>query len=136
MNQHFLTPVQSGDAFKEKVDERENFGSNHLEGTTNILNGQSSSTHSSAVNFSGQASVSSSLLKTSKQHKLHTSKISDHLTNFTSDGWLWEVMAVMLSVGTFVAIGVVLFIYNGKPLPRLSHGITVRSLISFDRDQP
>ncbi|KAI1158857.1 hypothetical protein F5B18DRAFT_639260 [Nemania serpens] len=47
-----------------------------------------------------------------------------------SDTWLWEILAILLSGVSFVSSLIILKIYNNKPVPEFSYGITLNAIIS------
>lgn len=58
-------------------------------------------------------------------------KRSSRLTGILSTWWLWEIFAFCFSLLFFIAIVVILWWYNGKPLSDWKHGITINALISL-----
>jgi hypothetical protein len=52
------------------------------------------------------------------------------LSRFGTDTWMVEYCALCLSVLSAVAIGVVLWVYNGEPVPQLPHGVTLNAIVS------
>lgn len=50
---------------------------------------------------------------------------------FSPSTWLWEVLSLVLSVVVFVLLVVVLMMYNGKPNPLWTAGITLNAIVSI-----
>ena len=46
------------------------------------------------------------------------------------DWWFWEISGALLSLGSTVAIVVMLAVCNNKPLPVLRYGITLNAMLS------
>lgn len=44
--------------------------------------------------------------------------------------WFYEFLALCFSVACFIAIFVILHVYDGKTTPKLSHGLTLNTIIS------
>ncbi|CAG7995224.1 unnamed protein product [Penicillium salamii] len=49
----------------------------------------------------------------------------------TLDSWLLESIAVAVSMGCFIAIAVVLYIYDGEVRPEIGHGINLNTIVSI-----
>ncbi|CAI7569687.1 unnamed protein product [Penicillium bialowiezense] len=47
------------------------------------------------------------------------------------DSWLLESIAVAFSVGCFIAIAVVLYVFDGKLRPEIGHGINLNTIVSI-----
>lgn len=47
------------------------------------------------------------------------------------DTWLLEIVALVFSVACFIAIIILLRIYDQKPSPDLSHGLTLNTIVSL-----
>ena len=45
--------------------------------------------------------------------------------------WLWEILAVFLSLGTFSALVIVLIVYDGRAVPALPKRITLNAIVSI-----
>jgi hypothetical protein len=45
--------------------------------------------------------------------------------------WMWELAAIALAVGILVAIGVILSVHDGKPIPRWRLGVNINSLVAI-----
>ena len=63
---------------------------------------------------------------TSRQHQRSKRKNS----SWYHDWWVWEIAAVVLSLGSTTAIIAILAKYNGKPLPNWPYKITLNSMLS------
>lgn len=48
-----------------------------------------------------------------------------------TDWWLWEILAVLLSLSTFSALVIVLIVYDGRAVPQLARSISLNTLISM-----
>lgn len=48
-----------------------------------------------------------------------------------TDWWLWEILAVLLSLSTFSALIIVLIVYNGRAVPQLPWGISLNTVVSI-----
>ena len=46
------------------------------------------------------------------------------------DWWFWEIAGALLSLGSTVAIVVMLAVCNNRPLPVLRYGITLNAMLS------
>ncbi|KAE8349839.1 hypothetical protein BDV28DRAFT_52780 [Aspergillus coremiiformis] len=46
------------------------------------------------------------------------------------DTWSWEILSVIFSILCFIAILVILFIYDGRASPALPHGIRLNTVVS------
>jgi hypothetical protein len=69
-----------------------------------------------------RANVSSTLLQKSKKSQTSTSPT---VTNLVTNWWLLELLAAVFALTIFVALVVLLWIYNDAPVPQWPHGITV-----------
>ncbi|KPI36104.1 uncharacterized protein AB675_1615 [Cyphellophora attinorum] len=52
------------------------------------------------------------------------------LSRLGTDTWVVESCALSVSVLSAIAIGVVLWLYNGEPVPHLPHGVTLNAIVS------
>jgi hypothetical protein len=51
---------------------------------------------------------------------------ASRLRHIGLDWWSWEILGIMLSLSSSVALIVLLHKYDSQPMPRWRHGITVR----------
>lgn len=51
-------------------------------------------------------------------------------SNFLGSGWNFEILNCLIAVGFLVAIIVVLYNFDGKPVPDWPYGITLNALVS------
>ena len=49
---------------------------------------------------------------------------------FWGTSWTWEILSCLTSIVFFIAIIVVLWKYDGKPMPDWPYGITLNALVS------
>ena len=61
--------------------------------------------------------------------------VQTHQTHYRTrswyyDWWFWEISGALLSLGSTVAIVVMLAVCNNKPLPVLRYGITLNAMLS------
>ncbi|KAL4810344.1 hypothetical protein BDV18DRAFT_156711 [Aspergillus unguis] len=47
------------------------------------------------------------------------------------DTWLYEATAILFSAGCFIAVICILSVYNGKPAPSFSYGVTLNAIVSI-----
>ena len=78
------------------------------------------------------ASPSAKLLSGSatKAGPAHRKSKVGHVRRFLTDSLLWEWLAMVVSIGALAAIGIVLGIYDGKPLHQWSHTIQLNTVLS------
>lgn len=50
---------------------------------------------------------------------------------FFTDWWLWEILALFLSLSTFAALVVILSVYNGRNVAQLPRGISLNAIVSI-----
>ena len=60
-----------------------------------------------------------------------SSSLFSKAETWAKNSWTSEVAAILLSLGLSTSIGVVLGVYDGKPAPSLSIGITFNAIISI-----
>ena len=48
-----------------------------------------------------------------------------------TNGWLWEILAVLLSLGTFSALIILLIVYDGRAVTQLPRGISLNAIVSI-----
>lgn len=48
-----------------------------------------------------------------------------------TDWWLWEILAVVLSLGTFSALVIILIVYNGRNVAQIPQGISLNAIVSI-----
>jgi hypothetical protein len=58
------------------------------------------------------------------------SRIHESSPIFSSDGWLKEIAACLVSIASAVAIFVLLLSYDHKPIPSFSHDVTLNGIIA------
>lgn len=56
--------------------------------------------------------------------------LQSNTTGFWGSSWTFEIIGCVVSIGFLIAIIVVLFEYDGKPMPDWPYGITLNALIS------
>ena len=75
-----------------------------------------------------QASTSPETAETSYHGDALALELSSDQMSLTTDWWLWELLASLLSVATFSAVSIVLLQFDDKALPKLPRYITVGSI--------
>ena len=64
------------------------------------------------------------------KHPLQTHQTHYGTRSWYYDWWFWEIAGALLSLGSTVAMIVMLAVCNNKPLPVLQHGITLNAMLS------
>ena len=59
-----------------------------------------------------------------------THQMNHDTRSWYHDWWFWEIAGALLSLGSTVAIVVMLAVYNNQPLPVLRYGITLNAMLS------
>ncbi|PYI04662.1 hypothetical protein BO78DRAFT_462472 [Aspergillus sclerotiicarbonarius CBS 121057] len=62
---------------------------------------------------------------------LSTMLLQPRAAGFWGAGWAWEIVSCVIAVAALVAIIVVLYNYDGQPIPDWPYGITLNALISL-----
>jgi len=65
-----------------------------------------------------------------KESSTRTVTTADRWTHFTTDRWIWEICAMLVSLLSMLAIVLVLRLHEGRPLPTWPFSITINSLVS------
>ena len=61
---------------------------------------------------------------------IQTNQIHYGTRSWYYDWWFWEIAGAILSLGSTVAIVVMLAVCNNQPMPVLRHGITLNAILS------
>jgi len=62
--------------------------------------------------------------------RAHTPKAKGNTEQFWLKLWMWDLAAMILAAGILVAIGIILSVHNGKPIPQWPLGVNLNSLIA------
>ena len=57
-------------------------------------------------------------------------KLWDRIVNLFSDWWMGEVLAILVSIFSFIAIVMVLREYNNRALPKLPYNVSINFVVS------
>ena len=64
------------------------------------------------------------------QTKALPSKPCSRRAKFNADSWAWEILSCTLSIITTVTVGIVVFTYDGKRVPKLPFNFGVRLVVT------
>ncbi|KAJ6127651.1 hypothetical protein N7523_003263 [Penicillium sp. IBT 18751x] len=62
--------------------------------------------------------------------KNETLAVKIHRRSICLDSWLFECIALAFSIACFIAIVIVLLVYDGKRQPDMAHGLTLNTIVS------